>query len=130
MLLIIVFKTNKTKVNQFHSCQTSPKWETRRGYNFKHNNDFLNTLTPYISMCGDACISYRECTHFTFTNEDRLCQMKTGKVELIKEKYANMVCGIIKNFARETIKVSFESNKITSMNKFGKKTIKLGVYTM
>ena len=72
------------------------KWELKLGCDF-YGNDFTKKSMSNSTLCGDACISLKGCTHFTFT-PDGTCWMKTGIVNInqaIKSRNKKTACGIV-----------------------------------
>ena len=62
-----------------------------------NGNDLFNTSLSDVSLCGDTCVSLRECTHFTYT-PDGTCWMKTGTIntnQAIRSRHPKSVCGIV-----------------------------------
>ena len=100
-------------------------WEAKFGCDFK-GNDFTNKSLPDVSICGNTCISHRECTHFTFT-PDGTCWLKKGLVKkehAIESSHRKTVCGIVLISTVNETQAVFDTNQA-----FGKENFFSSLFT-
>ena len=117
----IYYKPDKVLINN-HLIACS-KWEAKLGCDF-YGNDFSNKSSSSVALCGDACVSLKKCTHFTFT-PDGTCWMKTGHVntnQAVRSKDNQTVCGILLISLKDEWENGFDSN--ISSKAFGKSFLK------